>query len=326
MSLSIAKSAVCNSFSSNARGCGPTDRYQAAYQSMDPSKAAQTVLKHFDAIEGVGMNASGAGAGDNNIGTSELRRVAEPNSGFPPEVRAAAKWMLDHPIALRSLDQGASKAHGGNNEVHLSKADLQAHAKNASDCNAPQRPTFPQRPSPCGPGFGGGSGFGGGFGGFGGMQGLPNPHRPNLPPRLDLCGPSFGQGPQSPFGAGRQGPMDVYKAAQTLKDHFNFAEGVGMNGSGKGAGDNNIGLSELKRVADPKSGAPKELREAAQFLLNHPTALKSVDQGASKSKSGKEVHISLQDLEAFTAKAPQRETQSNRLDLAQFMGRASIWG
>ncbi len=323
MSLSLAKSVLCNSISSNnTRGCGPTDRYQAAYQSMDPSKAAQTVLKHFDAIEGVGMNASGAGAGDNNIGTSELKRVADPSSGFPPEVRAAAKWMLDHPIALRSLDQGASKAHGGNNEVHLSKADLQAHAKNASgsDCGAPQRPTFPQRPPLCGPGFGGGSGFGGG--GFGGLQGLPNPHRPNLPPRLDLCGPQS----RPPFGASRQEPMDVYKAAQTLKDHFHFAEGVGMNGSGKGAGDNNIGLSELKRVADPKSGAPKELREAAQFLLNHPTALKSVDQGASKSKSSNEVHISLQDLEAFTAKAPQRETQSNRLDLAQFMGRASIWG
>lgn len=153
MSLSIAKSILCNGFSGNTRGCGPTDRYQAAYQSMDPSKAAQTVLKHFDAIEGVGMNASG-----------------------------------------------------------------------------------------------------------------------------------------------------------------------------KGAGDNNIGMSELKRVADPRSGAPKELREAAQFLINHPTALRSVDQGASKSKSSKEVHISLQDLESFTAKAPRRETQSNRLDLAQFMGRASVWG
>ncbi|WNZ60408.1 hypothetical protein QEG98_31125 [Myxococcus sp. MxC21-1] len=140
MSLSIAKSILCNGFSGNTRGCGPTDRYQAAYQSMDPSKAAQTVLKHFDAIEGVGMNASGKGAGDNNIGTSELKRVADPNSGFPPDVRAAAKWMLDHPIALRSLDQGASKAHGGNNEVHLSKADLQARAGNASDSGAPQRP------------------------------------------------------------------------------------------------------------------------------------------------------------------------------------------
>ncbi|QQR42961.1 hypothetical protein JKA73_28465 [Myxococcus xanthus] len=321
MSLSIAKSILCNGFSSNTRGCGPTDRYQAAYQSMDPSKAAQTVLKHFDAIEGVGMNASGKGAGDNNIGTSELKRVADPNSGFPPDVRAAAKWMLDHPIALRSLDQGASKAHGGNNEVHLSKADLQARAGNASDSGAPQRPGFPQRPPLFGSGFGGG--FGGGCGGgLGGPGGLPNPHRPNLPPRLDLCGPQS----RPPFGAGRHEPMDVYKAAQTLKDHFHFAEGVGMNASGKGAGDNNIGMSELKRVADPSSGAPKELREAAQFLINHPTALRSVDQGASKSKSSKEVHISLQDLESFTAKAPRRETQSNRLDLAQFMGRASVWG
>ncbi|ATB49811.1 hypothetical protein [Corallococcus macrosporus] len=318
MSLSIAKSIQCNGFSGNTRGCGPTDRYQAAYQSMDPSKAAQTVLKHFDAVEGVGMNASGKGAGDANIGTSELKRVADPNSGFPPEVRAAAKWMLDHPTALRSLDQGASRAHGGNNEVHLSKADLQAHARNASpDCGAPQRPGFPKPP----PLFG--SGFGGGCGGVGGA---PNPHRPNLPPRLDLCGPSSGPRLPPHFGAGRQQPMDVYKAAQTLKDHFNFAEGVGMNASGKGAGDNNIGLSELKRLSEPNSGAPKELREAAQFLLSHPTAMRSVDQGASKSRSSKEVHISLQDLESFTAKAPRRETQSNRLDLAQFMGRASIWG
>ncbi|WP_426754145.1 hypothetical protein [Myxococcus sp. Y35] len=316
MSVSIAKSIQCNGFSGNTRGCGPSDNFQAAYRSMDPSKAAQTVLKHFDAVEGVGMNASGKGAGDANIGTSELKRVADPNSGFPAEVRAAAKWMLDHPIALRSLDQGASKAHGGKHEVHLSKADLQAHAKNASDCGGPQRPAFPQRP----PLFG--SGFGGGFGGPCG----PNPHRPNLPPRLDLCGPSFGPQFRPSFGADRQGPMDVYKAAQTLKEHFAFAEGVGMNAKGKGAGDNNIGLSELKRVADPKSGAPRELREAAQFLLDHPTALRSVDQGASKSKSSKEVHISLQDLESFTAKAPRRETQSNRLDLAQFMGRASIWG
>jgi hypothetical protein len=289
----------------------PADRFEAAYQSMEPANAAQIVLDNFNAIEGVGVDASGAGAGDSNIGRRELERVADPNSGFPPEVRAAVKWLLDHPTAARSLDQGASQARGDANEYHFSKEDLQAIVAN-SPVSAPSAPSVPRTPEV-----------------QTATSGVPASSGFELPaaPLLDLC--STG----SPSGAGQPQPyipaprsMDIYSAAQTLKDHFKFAEGVGMDASGRGAGDNNIGLSELKRLAEPNSGAPAELRDAAKFLLDHRTALRSVDQGASKSQSSDEVHVSLKDLEAFTASAPKKNTVSTAVGVAQLARQMTIFG
>ncbi len=288
----------------------PADHFQAAYQSMEPAKAAQTVLDHFNAIEGVGVDASGAGAGDSNIGRRELERVADPNSGFPPEVRAAVKWLLDHPTAARSLDQGASQARGDANEYHFSKEDLQAIVAN-SPASAPSAPVVPRPPE-----------------GQTATSGAPASSGFESPaaPLVELCGTG------SPFGGGQPQPyipaprpMDIYSAAQTLKDHFKFAEGVGMDASGRGAGDNNIGLSELKRLAEPNSGAPTELRDAAKFLLDHRTALRSVDQGASASRSSDEVHISLKDLEAFTANAPKKNTVSTAVGVAQLARQMTIF-
>jgi hypothetical protein len=134
-----------------------------------------------------------------------------------------------------------------------------------------------------------------------------------------------------------QQPMDVYGAARTLLAHFKFAEGVGMNGAGKGAGDGNIGLSELKRLAEPNSGAPASLRDAAKFMLEHSTAARSVDQGASQNKPdmlgillGKsnpaEVHISQKDLEAFVASAPPSKEVSGSLGAAQLARQMTVYG
>jgi hypothetical protein len=288
----------------------PADRFQAAYQSMEPANAAKIVLDNFNAIEGVGVDASGAGAGDSNIGRRELERVADPNSGFPPEVRAAVKWLLDHPTAARSVDQGASKARGDANEYHFSKEDLQAIVAN-SPASAPSAPSAPSTPGVQVATSGGPA-----------SSGFETP----AAPLVDLCGTgsSSGAGQPQPYIPAPK-PMDIYSAAQTLKDHFKFAEGVGMDAAGRGAGDNNIGLSELKRLAEPNSGAPAELRDAAKFLLDHRTALRSVDQGASKSQSRDEVHISLKDLEAFTASAPKKNTVSTAVGVAQLARQMTIF-
>ena len=40
----------------------------------------------------------------------------------------AAKWLLDHPISARSIDQGASQSKGDAKEYHFSKEDLRALA------------------------------------------------------------------------------------------------------------------------------------------------------------------------------------------------------
>lgn len=271
--------------------CVPADRFQAAYDSMEPGKAAQTVLDHFNAIEGVGVDASGAGAGDSNIGRRELERVADPNSGFPPEARAAAKWLLDHPISARSIDQGASKAHGDPNEYHFSREDLKALASGTPSATA-------------------------------GAASVSRFEK-SIQASVDLCG--TGRQPNC-FPSKKE--LDVYSAANVLKNHFKFIEGVGMDASGRGAGDENIGLSELKRVAEPNSGAPGEVREAAKFLLDHRTALRSVDQGASKNPGGnsEEVHISRKDLDAFTASAPTSSKRPGALGLAQLVRQLSIYG
>ena len=312
----------------------PADPYQAAYTSMDPAKAAKTLLANFNAVEGVGVNDKGDGAGDANIGRRELERVADPNSGFPPDVRAAAKWMLDHPTASRSIDQGASKASGDANEYHFSKADLQAFVASTPESSTPAQP------SGLG-GFGGGldGGFGGGLGGglgglggglpstnlmpflegfnagleagaqvYGGMLPEPSlPSLPSLPSFPSFGGPSLGSGstPSVPSGGGKID--DVYSAAKQVKDYFSFIEGVGMNDSGAGAGDGNIGMSELRRVADPNSGAPEKVRQAAKFLIDHPTALTSLDQAAGADGQRGEVHIGKADVDAFLANAPKQE-------------------
>lgn len=294
----------------------PVDSFEGSYGAMDPGKAAQTVLAHFDAIEGVGVNASGKGAGDANIGRRELERVADSNSGFPPEVRAAAKWLLDHPTSARSIDQGASRAKGDSNEVHFSKEDLRAFVSSfpstataSAGATAPSAPvssspaTGTSAPAPASSPATGASGF-----------------EPSTRPLVDL-GSLLSQLIPA------QKPTEVYSAAQTLKDHFKFAEGVGMNEKGNGAGDNNIGVSELKRLADPQSGAPAEVRQAADFLLKHPTAMRSIDQGASKARGdANEVHISLQDLEAFTANAPAKKEFSGSLGVAQLARQLAIYG
>ncbi len=324
--LQVAESAtqLAQSLVQQLQGCAtdsfqpapsqPVDSFKAAYDSMDPGKAAQTVLSHFDAIEGVGVNDSGAGAGDSNIGRRELERVADPNSGFPPEARAAAKWLIDHPISARSVDQGAGKARGDANEVHLSKEDLKAFASQFPSTATPvatpvasppaATPSSPPAATPSNPRCGtGASGF-----------------EPPVRAPVDLCGTV----PPRPSG---QKELDVYSAAKVVKDHFQFVEGVGMNDTGAGAGDCNIGLSELQRVADPNSGAPAEVREAVKFLLDHRTALRSVDQGASKARGdAQEVHISLKDLEAFTANAPASSRFSGSLGVAQLAREMTLRG
>jgi len=269
--------------------------FRSTYRTMDPYKAAATVLKHFDAMEGAGMNDKGQGAGDGNIGRGELERVAAPNSGFPAEARAAAKWLMDHPTAARSLDVAASWPQGNANEVHLNKEDLRTFIS-----KGPARPTeaqpgqaAPSRP----PDLTGGQ--------HGQPACCPSPVTQQSDLLSGLASGMAGGGYLSGVPSPRPQVTDVYSAAKVLKDHFHFAEGVGMNDKGQGAGDNNIGLSELRRLAQPGSGAPKEVRDAARFLLQHPTALRSVDQGASKARGdAREVHLSLQDLQAFASKAP----------------------
>jgi hypothetical protein len=306
---------------------------QPAQPRMDMANATRIINDNFKAIEGVGVNAKGAGAGDGNIGRRELERVADPNSGFSPDVRAAAKFMLDHPTAARSVDQGAGKAKGDPNEYHFSQADLQSTLASLPSSSASGTGALP-----------GSNSFGSPVGNVSDTLNALGSLLNTLNTLNALSSDAFSTPAQAPFqfapplpsfgsdfgsvGAPSQQPMDVYSAAQTLKDHFKFAEGVGMNAAGKGAGDGNIGMSELKRLADPNSGAPEPLRQAADFLINHPTALRSVDQGAGKARGdANEVHINLQDLEALTASAPKSQGSVSGLNgLAQLAGRPLFIG
>jgi hypothetical protein len=271
---------------------------------MTPAKAAQTLLSNFSAVEGVGVDQAGKGAGDGNIGVRELKRIADPKSGMPAEVRTAAKWLLDHPTAARSIDQAAGVGKGDAKEFHFSKADLQAFVaaspSSATGGKPPLSLTGESKPVQ----VGGQANAPAGEPTF--TLGGPGPQQANVPtgePTFTLGGP----GPQK---VGDQGIKDVYGAAQQIRDHFQLLEGAGMDKAGKGAGDNNIGMSELKRIADPASGAPAKVRQAAQFLIDHPTSLRSLDQAAGPGKGdAKEVHIGKQDLDSFLANAPKAEAK-----------------
>ncbi|MFY0582517.1 hypothetical protein ACN28S_56955 [Cystobacter fuscus] len=252
---------------------------------MDVYKAAAALDKHFAVAEGIGTNGKGKGSGDGNIGLGELRNLANPKSGAPAELQQAAQFLLAHPAMAKVID--GAKGKGG--EVHISRADLKNMMANAPAGNQGGAPMMANAPI-------GNQGAQGGnslMGIFNQAAGLPT-----APPTTAMS-PAMASGSfSSPV---QQAPMDVYGAAQTLKNHFAVAEGIGTNGKGKGSGDGNIGLGELRNLANPANGAPPQLQQAAQFLLNHPSMAKVID--GAKGKGG-EVHINMADLNKIIASAP----------------------
>ncbi|WNG22619.1 hypothetical protein F0U62_00235 [Cystobacter fuscus] len=252
---------------------------------MDVYKAASALDKHFAVAEGIGMNGKGKGSGDGNIGLSELRNLANPKSGAPAELQQAAQFLLAHPSMAKVID--GAKGKGG--DVHISRADLKNMMANAPAGNQGGAPMMANAPI-------GNQGAQGGnslMGIFNQAAGLPT-----APPTTAMS-PAMASGSfSSPV---QQAPMDVYGAAQTLKNHFAVAEGIGTNGKGKGSGDGNIGLGELRNLANPANGAPPQLQQAAQFLLAHPSMAKVID--GAKGKGG-DVHINMADLNKIISSAP----------------------
>ncbi|EPX64137.1 hypothetical protein D187_005271 [Cystobacter fuscus DSM 2262] len=255
----------------------------AAPGGMDVYKAASALDKHFAVAEGIGTNGKGKGSGDGNIGLGELKNLANPASGAPPELQQAAKFLLEHPAMAKVID--GAKGKGG--EVHINRADLQklmAGAPAGSGAMPTASNNLAPMMSSAMASLLGSSPIGGGS--------------PTSAPTTAMS-PATASGT---FSSPTQGaPMDVYGAAQALKSHFGVAEGIGTNGKGKGSGDGNIGLGELKQLANPANGAPAQLQQAAQFLLAHPAMAKVID--GAKGKGG-DVHINMNDLNKLLANAP----------------------
>ncbi|ATB34634.1 hypothetical protein CYFUS_000041 [Cystobacter fuscus] len=251
----------------------------AAPGGMDVYKAASALDKHFAVAEGIGMNGKGKGSGDGNIGLSELKNLANPKSGAPAELQQAAQFLLAHPAMAKVID--GAKGKGG--DVHINRADLQKMMASApaSTASMPTAPVSTQ-----------------GAQGGNSLMNIFNQAAGTASPTTAMS-PATASGT---FASPTQAkPMDVYGAAQELKNHFAVAEGIGMNGKGKGSGDGNIGLSELKQLANPASGAPPRLQQAAQFMLAHPSMAKVID--GAKGKGG-DVHINMADLNKILSSAP----------------------
>ncbi|OJH36647.1 hypothetical protein [Cystobacter ferrugineus] len=285
----------------------------AGAKPMDIYGAAQTLKNHFALAEGVGMDGRGKGAGDGNIGFSELKRLAE-SSGTPPDLKQAAKFLLDNKTMTASLDRN----NGAKGDAHINMADLNNLLANAPKGGA----AMPQANSNLMPTMSAGtmSMLGNAGSSFApqmqaGMS-APMPSAPNGNSLMGIFNQAAGMSTTTTSAAnGNMGitgggmaakPMDIYGAAQTLKNHFALAEGVGMDGRGKGAGDGNIGFSELKRLAE-SSGTPPDLKQAAKFLLDNKTMTASLDR--NNGAKG-DAHINMADLNNLLANAPKTGTSA----------------
>jgi hypothetical protein len=209
-------------------GAGPADGFQAA----------AILHQSYDAIEAVGMTAQGTGAGDANIGLSELKRIADVNSGFPPDVRAAAQFMVDHPTSLRASDGPTT---GDPNEVHLSKDDLAKLAANAKGHGALTAP-------PPGVVVAGGN--------TQDPRGAPSSAQPKLTPDTVVD----------------EKPMDQRRAVETALKNFDTWGQAG----GIGERDAFINLQDIEAVSRSPD-APKDQKAAADFLLKNPAFRNPVD-------------------------------------------------
>ena len=66
----------------------------------DPTEALAIIRSNFDALD----QAAGRGGDDDVVGYGDLEAAADPANGFPPEVQAAARYLLDNDGLLRAID------------------------------------------------------------------------------------------------------------------------------------------------------------------------------------------------------------------------------
>lgn len=91
---------------------------------MNPSRVVGVLDRHFDNIKGP----------DGNVGRRELAKAAD-NPSSPPELKAAANYMLSNPKALASLDRADATVRqksGEQADGRFSKGDLTATLQKTS--------------------------------------------------------------------------------------------------------------------------------------------------------------------------------------------------
>ncbi|WNG13269.1 hypothetical protein [Cystobacter fuscus] len=224
---------------------------------MNPYSAVKTLVDNFRLIEGMGVNGKGKGSGDNLIGPKELQQILRPDSGATPQMRQAAQFLMDNAPARNSV----GKMTPENMKAFVASAPPGSLGPAAMPQGMPQGMTT-QAPT--------GNSLMNIFNQAAGGPSTSAP-MPQLPTQMGGIGaPQMGAAPQ------QTGAMNPYAAAQTLADNFRLIEGMGVNGKGKGSGDQLIGPKELQQILRPDSGATPQMRQAAQFLMDNEPARKSI--------------------------------------------------
>jgi hypothetical protein len=274
-------------------------------QPMSTERAVNVLNQNFDQVSG----------GAETLNRSDLRRIAnDPNSS--PELRQAARTVLNDPQAMKKLDTADSRSQGGNEmaDGRFSKGDLTT----VGGAGAPPQSMSTERAAQVL-----NQNFDKVSGGSqtidrGDLRRIAND--PNSSPELRQAARTVLNDPQamnkldtadsrsrggSEMADGRiskgdltsvggaaapQQSMSTERAAQVLNQNFDKVSG----------GSQTIDRGDLRRVANDPNSSP-ELRQAARTVLNDPQAMKKLDTADSRSQGGNEMadgRISKGDLTA----------------------------
>jgi hypothetical protein len=217
---------------------------------MNLDLAHQILGQYFNIAD----TAAGIGGRDGLVGRADLAALAN-TAGAPPELRAAAQFLLQNPALANALDTAAGV---GQVDGLISKGDMDAYAATRG---APQVPGgfFPAAP-------GGGPGF---------------CATPAVDPNLaaiqqavqaaqQFCPAAAAQGcapaGAAPGAAGAGGAMSPQQAAAVLDKHWDkIATGKCKT----------VDKEQLEEVV-ASGWAPPELKLAANTLLNTPNAVEQI--------------------------------------------------
>lgn len=216
---------------------------------MNIDTAHQILGRYFNIAD----TAAGIGGKDGLVGKNDLAALVN-TPGAPPELRAAAQFLLQNPALFNALDTAAGI---GKVDGLIGRNDMDAY----QPVGGPGAGA-PQAPAP-GPGFS--------------CAPTGDPYQDMVNQQLQalqaLCGPQ-GVGPAGPGAApGAGGAMSTHQAAAVLDKHWDKV----ATGKCK-----TVGKEQLEDVV-ASNWAPPELKLAANTLLNTPNA---VDQIAGAHKDG----------------------------------------
>jgi hypothetical protein len=274
---------------------------------LDAPASVQNVYNFFDTIDDAAGN---KGENDGLFSRSDLEAIVE-NDDAPPDVKASARYLLDHPEIFDTID---TAGHGGDRDGLISRDDLLAWMSGGT-----MDPSCMCMPNPVDALRGGfalldTAAYGGDGDGLVSRDDLAAAvANPNTPPQLRAAAQwalehpeAFDQLDTAGHGGDKDGlvsmdDLDVgremygmtdVQALQITQDNFRQFDTAAHGGDPDGL----VSRSDLEAITEDDNASP-QAKAAAHWLLDHPEAFDEIDTaGHGGDKDGL---VSQDDLRAY---------------------------